>query len=152
MPCYVIAHVEIIDRDRSLEYAAAIVPLIESAGGKVLAAGPANDLEGTPMTNHNVILEFPDEATANAWYWSDDYRKIISIRHEASSSSQVAVVAGWPGFSCIGWVCAWGVSLGRRRCADDANHDPPRPNSSARYGVAARCSVFAGQCARLAEH
>ena len=98
MPCYVIAHVEIVDGNRYLDYAAAVVAQIETAGGRVLAAGPADSLEGSLMSNHNVIIEFPDESTATTWYRSDDYQAIIPIRHEASSSSQVAIVDGWPGF------------------------------------------------------
>jgi uncharacterized protein (DUF1330 family) len=68
---------------------------VESLGARVLAAGRATHVEGPAMPNHNVIIEFPDEQTALAWYHSDEYGTIRPIRLAASSSTQVALVNSW---------------------------------------------------------
>ena len=95
MASYVLAHVEVVDRLAYREYAAAVIQQLAEVGGKILAAGPSQTLEGSAMTNHNVILEFPDEESARRWFESDAYQAIIPLRHAASSSSQVSIVPGW---------------------------------------------------------
>jgi uncharacterized protein (DUF1330 family) len=60
-----------------------------------LAAGEVTLLEGPSMPNHNVILEFPDEAAALAWYESKQYQAVLPMRLDASTFSQIAVVNGW---------------------------------------------------------
>ena len=98
MPCYMISHVDVTDRERYAEYAAAAVALLDTIGARVLAVGKARSLEGEPMPNHNVIMEFPDEETLLTWYESDEYRAVMTMRHEASSYSQIGVVKGWAGY------------------------------------------------------
>ena len=95
MTCYVLAHIDIANPAGYGGYAAAVVDQLPGFGGKVLAAGPVIGLEGPPMTNHNVILEFPDESSARDWYDSEAYQAIIALRHAASASSQVALLPGW---------------------------------------------------------
>ncbi len=97
MACYVLAHVEVIDWATYGGYATAVLEQLSATGGRVLAAGPASVVEGSPMAGHNVILEFSNEEAARRWYDSDAYQGIISIRHKASSSSQVAILPGWEG-------------------------------------------------------
>ena len=58
----------------------------------MLAAGRATALEGSAMPNPNVIIEFPDEGTAMAWYSSDEYKAVRPIRLAATTSSQIALV------------------------------------------------------------
>jgi uncharacterized protein (DUF1330 family) len=96
MPCYVIAHVEVTDRERYSDYGVAVRGQIAEVGGRVLAAGPATVLEGEAMVNHNVVIEFPDEDVATAWFQSEAYRMVVPILHEASVTSQIGLVRGWP--------------------------------------------------------
>jgi uncharacterized protein (DUF1330 family) len=93
--CYLIAHVDVTDRERYADYGTASIPQIEEVGGRILAVGRATTLEGEPLPNWNVIMEFPDEDALTRWYTSDAYRAVIPIRNEASSSSQIGVVKGW---------------------------------------------------------
>ena len=94
MPCYLLAHVDVTDRARYSEYGTAAVQLMEAVGGRVLAVGSAESLEGEPMPNHNVIMEFPDEQSMRTWYESDAYRALVPIRHEALSFSQIGLLKG----------------------------------------------------------
>ncbi len=97
MTCYVLAHVEVVDPTAYGVYATAVIEQLSGVGGRVLAAEPADGLEGPAMTNHNVVLEFADEATARSWFESGAYQAIVPLRRAASSSSQISIVPGWDG-------------------------------------------------------
>ena len=97
MTCYLLAHVEVVDPTAYRVYAAAVIELLSAVGGRVLAAGPARGLEGPEMSNHNVVLEFADEAAARSWYESDAYQAIIPLRRAASAASQVSILPAWDG-------------------------------------------------------
>jgi len=96
MTCYVIGHIEITELHRYRDYAAAVMTQVGAIGGKVLAAGPANVVEGPPMPNQNVIIEFPDEAAVLTWYESPEYQAVRPIRLEATASSQIALLQALP--------------------------------------------------------
>ena len=95
MACYVLAHIEVTDPIGYGGYAELVLEQLAAVGGRVLAAGPADVLEGSPMSNHNVILGFADEVAARRWYDSGAYQSIVPIRHRASSSSQIGILPGW---------------------------------------------------------
>ena len=97
MTCYILAHVEVVDKAAYGVYAAAVIEQLSGVGGRVLAAGPVDGLEGPAMTNHNVVLEFCDEATARNWFESDAYQAIVPLRLAASASSQISILPGWEG-------------------------------------------------------
>ena len=97
MTCYILAHVEVLDETAYGVYASSVIEQLSSVGGKVLAAGPVDGLEGPAMTNHNVVLEFADEATARSWFESDAYQAIVPLRWAASASSQISILPGWEG-------------------------------------------------------
>ena len=92
MTCYAIGHIDVVDAERYQDYASAVLAQVARIGGKILAAGRATTLEGAGMPNLNVIIEFPDEDTAIAWYASDEYQAVRPIRLEATTSSQIALV------------------------------------------------------------
>ena len=46
-------------------------------------------------TSSPVIIEFPSRAAAEAWYASDEYKKIIALRHK-SSVGNLIIVDGAP--------------------------------------------------------
>ena len=97
MTCYLLAHVEVVDPTAYRVYASAVIEQLSAVGGRVLAAGPVDGLEGPAMSNHNVILEFADEATARSWYESDAYQAIVPLRQAASASSHRCGSPGWDG-------------------------------------------------------
>ena len=97
MTCYLLGHVEVVDPTAYRVHAAAVIEQLAAVGGRVLAAGPVQGLEGPAMSNHNVVLEFADEATARSWYESDAYQAIVPLRQAASASSQLSILPGWEG-------------------------------------------------------
>jgi uncharacterized protein (DUF1330 family) len=54
-------------------------------GGRIVAGGGKIELlDGEPMPERIVIIEFPDAKTARRWYRSDDYQPALKIRLSTS--------------------------------------------------------------------
>ena len=64
-------------------------------GRRLLMGGPATAVEGTAPEGMTVILEFPDRATAEAWYASPGYQAILPLRTN-NSHSAAFIVEGAP--------------------------------------------------------
>ena len=91
MPAYWIAHVEVTDADRYGEYARRAGPAIAAHGGRFLARGGKHvQLEGTDRSR-NVVVEFPDLATAEACYRSPAYQEALAYAKGASVRDLVLV-------------------------------------------------------------
>ena len=91
MPAYWIAHVEVTDPDGYSKYAKLAGPAIASFGGKFLARGGKHiQLEGNDRAR-NVIVEFPDLATAEACYRSPAYQEAVAHAKGASERELVLV-------------------------------------------------------------
>src|SRR5262249_32462676 len=97
MPAYVIAFVDIRDRDRfANEYVPPIAATLQPFSGKVVAAtDEAVTLEGTLPTGRTVILEFPDLDRARGWYTSAAYAPLIALRKTIATTS-LALLPGIP--------------------------------------------------------
>ena len=94
MAAYLLAHVEINDPDGFRDYTSAFATTLSPFGGRVLAADDdAQSVEGTWPAGRVVIIEFDSAETAHAWYESDAYQEISTIRR-ASSDATMAIVAG----------------------------------------------------------
>nr|WP_201759092.1 DUF1330 domain-containing protein [Acidisarcina polymorpha] len=59
-------------------------------GGKWLALGPADVIEGT-WPGAVVLLEFPDRKSATDWYHSSEYQAILPLRTKNSISDIVFI-------------------------------------------------------------
>lgn len=94
MPAYVIAHVDVADTERMAVYRTAMLPTVSSAGGRILSAGQAQMLEGAPLPDTNVIIEFESVEKAHAWFYGDAYQAVVHERHAATNSAVVAILEG----------------------------------------------------------
>jgi uncharacterized protein (DUF1330 family) len=91
MPAYWIAHVEVTDEARYGEYARRATAAIEGHGGRFLARGGKHkQLEGNDRAR-NVVVEFPDLATAEACYNSAAYQEALSHARGASVRDLVLI-------------------------------------------------------------
>jgi uncharacterized protein (DUF1330 family) len=91
MPAYWIAHVEVSDEARYGEYAKRAGPAIAAHGGKFLARGGRHvQLEGNDRAR-NVVVEFPDLASAEACYRSAAYQEALGYAKGASVRDLVVV-------------------------------------------------------------
>jgi uncharacterized protein (DUF1330 family) len=92
VPAYVIYQCTILDAERYEEYKMQAAPSVAAAGGRYLVRGGDVDLlEGDLPAERTVILEFPDRASALAWYASDRYTEIRRLRDGAARASVYAV-------------------------------------------------------------
>jgi haloalkane dehalogenase len=88
MPAYFVVSLDVHDRDRFSDYTRAIGKTMKPFGGWILAASPAEVLEGDkPAKNHNVVIQFPTTQHCKDWWESADYREIVPIRHESSGEA-----------------------------------------------------------------
>ncbi len=91
MPAYMIARIEVTDLDDYMHYARQTSDLAKKWGGRFLVkGGPMRQLEGDGPERH-VVVEFPDRATAEAWYASPEYQEILPIALRSSRRDLVIV-------------------------------------------------------------
>jgi uncharacterized protein (DUF1330 family) len=79
------------------DYAAAAVPLIIKAGGKLLFAteeGKTEVLEGGPFPGSIRVFEFPSLQAARDFYYADAYQAAIPLR-AGNGRIDVMVADGW---------------------------------------------------------
>jgi uncharacterized protein (DUF1330 family) len=96
MAAYLIANITVTDAAAFEAYRQVVPAVIARHGGRYLVRGGAVEVkEGDPGLDRVVILEFPDMATARAFYHSADYAPLIAMR-VASTTGSVALVEGMP--------------------------------------------------------
>ena len=92
MTAYIVADIEITDRDGFEDYRSKVPAVIAAYGGRYVVRGGALDrLEGDWTPNRLVILEFPSLAQARAFYGAPEYQPLKAIREKASRSHIVMV-------------------------------------------------------------
>jgi uncharacterized protein (DUF1330 family) len=92
MAAYVVVDVEVQDSVRYEEYRKTVAPTLAAYGGRFLVRGGKVDLlEGSWLPKRLVIVEFPDVATAKAWWASAEYANPKAIRQSASRTEMIVV-------------------------------------------------------------
>lgn len=95
MPAYVIAQLTVTDREGFEEYRQAVAPIIEAHGGRFLVRGAdISSLEGIPRSPQMILLEFPDKAAAERFYFSAEYQAIMPLRQNHSTGTVMVVEGG----------------------------------------------------------
>jgi len=93
---YWIARVDVNDEEGYKPYAAANPAIFRKYGGRfVVRAGKFESMEGTSRTR-NIVIEFPDYATALACYRSAEYQQNIKVR-QPHSAVDLIVIEGYDG-------------------------------------------------------
>ena len=106
-PAYAIAYLREIEIGPEIvEYLERIDATLAPYGGRFLVhGGPIEGIEGE-WPGDVVIIEFPDAATARAWYDSPAYQEILPLR-TGHSRSIAAIVPGVPsGYRAVDKVAA----------------------------------------------
>jgi uncharacterized protein (DUF1330 family) len=95
MAAYLIANITVTDPAKFAEYRDRVAPMIARFGGRyVVRGGVVTPVEGNPVFQRVVILEFDDMAALKRFYHSDDYAPLIALRQQASTGD-VALVEGY---------------------------------------------------------
>ena len=88
MPAYIVCTMTVSDQATYLKYTALTPATLARYQGKFLTRGdPVSTLEGREFAERMVILEFPDRATAAAWYADADYQPASAFRRAASKGA-----------------------------------------------------------------
>jgi uncharacterized protein (DUF1330 family) len=92
MPVYLIAQLNIHDRAMYAKYGSRFMDVFAPYGGKLLSVEEEPEvIEGEWGYTRTVLLEFPSEAQAHAWYSSADYQAIAQHRRAASTANLVLI-------------------------------------------------------------
>jgi uncharacterized protein (DUF1330 family) len=105
MPTYLINHLRIpgdVPNAEALAYLEQVEATVEPHGGKWLAQGPAEVIEGA-WPGSIVLMEFPSRGAARAWYNSADYQAILPLRVRNAISDMVWIDALPDGFTVKGF-------------------------------------------------
>lgn len=94
MSIYLVAQINIEDRDTYARYEAGFMEIFDRYDGELLAVDEAvTELEGSWDYTRTVILRFPDETAARSWYDSTEYQALAQHRF-AASAANLAIVQG----------------------------------------------------------
>jgi uncharacterized protein (DUF1330 family) len=94
MPAYVIGDIHITDSPTFRAYVPVALATIARHGGRVVAGGNKVELlDGEPIPERIVIIEFPDADAAHRWYQSDEYQAALKVRL-ATSHGRVFLIDG----------------------------------------------------------
>lgn len=92
MSHYLIAQIEIADRNEYAKYEAGFVDIFKKYDGRVLGFDESPEvLEGEWDYTRTVLIEFPSEESALAWYRSDEYQALATHRFAASTANTVLI-------------------------------------------------------------
>lgn len=95
MSVYVIAGLNITNPTGYQDYATAALGSMARFGVKALAVSDAPvALEGQSPYTRYVLLEFPDQATAQAWYDSPEYQAAVPLRQANAETGFLVTVPG----------------------------------------------------------
>jgi uncharacterized protein (DUF1330 family) len=93
---YWIARVDVKNDEGYKPYAAANSAIFKKFGGRfIIRAGKSESVEGTARSR-NVVIEFPDYASALACYRSPEYQQNIKVRLP-HSTADILIIEGYEG-------------------------------------------------------
>ena len=92
MTAYVIATINIHDRERYAEYEAGFMTIFINYGGAILSVDEApRVLEGKWAFTRTVLIRFESVEAAASWFFSPEYQDLARHRHAAAESHCVIV-------------------------------------------------------------
>ena len=95
MTHYLIARIDIDDREEYSKYEAGFMEIFSQYDGKMLSVDEAPTLiEGKWPVSRTVLIEFPSEESAMAWYQSEAYQTLAQHRF-ASSNGNIVLLKGF---------------------------------------------------------
>lgn len=94
MSAYLLAQIEVRDRETYRQYTARTPAIIAKHGGRFLVRGGETEiLEGEGAGRRIVVLEFPSMEAARAFYYSPEYQQAKEIR-TSCADGQFLIVQG----------------------------------------------------------
>ncbi len=92
MTHYMIAKIEIVDREEYARYEAGFMEIFSRYGGQMLAVDEdVRLLEGEWPATRTVLIAFDSAEDALDWYQSEDYQQLAKHRLKASDADLVLI-------------------------------------------------------------
>jgi uncharacterized protein (DUF1330 family) len=92
MKAFVVAAETVKDEAAFAVYRQEVPATLQKFGGQFITRGGGlTILEGEWPHSRLVIIEFPSRTAAEDWYNSDDYQRIIGLRHDSSIGNLIIV-------------------------------------------------------------
>jgi uncharacterized protein (DUF1330 family) len=91
MSAYLIVQLDVHDPEEFKRYMAGAPATDEPYGSEILAAGPAERLEGDWFGSRTVLARFNTKEDAHAWFESAPYQEISKHRRAAAVTNMVIV-------------------------------------------------------------
>ena len=92
MSAYVVVDVEVTDPAGFEQYRSQVPASIARYGGRyIVRGGQTETLEGSWAPKRVVILEFPDRATAKAWWSSQEYADAKALRQRFAHTDLIVI-------------------------------------------------------------
>jgi uncharacterized protein (DUF1330 family) len=92
MAAYLVVEVTGVSDEAGLgEYVTQVPNLVQRYGGRYIARGPAQVIEGEHHPGMLVLLEFPNLEQIQAMYDSEEYAPLKALRQRSSSMNFLAV-------------------------------------------------------------
>jgi uncharacterized protein (DUF1330 family) len=92
MPAYVAVQINVNDPVVYERYKELAPPSIRHYGGRyIVRGGNVETLEGTWHPKRFVVLEFPDMASARAWWSSPEYAEARALRQSCAGTEMIVV-------------------------------------------------------------
>jgi uncharacterized protein (DUF1330 family) len=85
--------IAVTDPDRFTKYFQVVMPVIERRGGRLVAQGTVEVIEGTLLFRQAVLFEWRSRNDLLEYWHSDEYAKIKKLR-EGAAELQAVVIKG----------------------------------------------------------
>ena len=96
IPAYLLANLSVQDADTYRTYEKGLFPLLKKYGGQLVTFDDeAAHLEGvSPRKGRMIIIKFPSEQQARAWYDDADYQALSEYRRAGTTLEFLTLVRG----------------------------------------------------------
>lgn len=97
MAAYMICTMKVHDPVTFKKYSDHTPKTLTKYGGRFLTRGDeVTTSEGAAFSERMVILEFPDRASAEAWYNDPEYQRLSEFRRAATTNGRMILQEGRP--------------------------------------------------------
>jgi uncharacterized protein (DUF1330 family) len=91
-----IAELSVTDPDMYEQYKDLATASVAAHGGTYrVRGGKIEGVEGEPVTDRFVVLEFPDIEAVRTWYYSDAYQAAAPMRWAAATTRRLFFIEGY---------------------------------------------------------
>ncbi len=93
MAAYLIVYETITDPSRFSQYVKTVDPVITRRGGRLMASGPPDVVEGEFPLERALVFEWPTRQAASDFWHSEEYTEIKKLR-EGAAEIQAIIIEG----------------------------------------------------------